>query len=90
LKLLMCLKCGDIFNVRMRNIKSCSCGATKGVYTDNLNAQYAGADAVPLGFNNHSLARAILHGKPTTSKGTNFEAFMIAEDAPTYKKVDQL
>lgn len=38
MKLLYCETCGDIFNLRLRRMKSCSCGKVKGMYVNNWEA----------------------------------------------------
>ena len=48
MKLLICDKCGDVFNLRLNVLKSCSCGHTKGKYVTNERAVVNG--------NGHSLA----------------------------------
>ena len=57
MKLLMCLDCGDIFNLT-NEIKACGCGKTTGQYIDNLNAEYSG-NCKPIGFANGSFMDAI-------------------------------
>lgn len=52
MKLLMCLKCGDIFNLT-KKLKSCGCGETTGLYVDNLNAEIKG-NCQTIGFANNS------------------------------------
>lgn len=42
MKLLFCDYCGDIFNLALRRVKSCSCGRTKGWYIDNSRAEVNG------------------------------------------------
>lgn len=58
MKLLMCVQCGDVFNVNM-NYKSCSCGDVGGKYLNNINAVFHGVHSVPIGFSNHSIRTAI-------------------------------
>ena len=60
MKLLLCLKCNDIFSLDLK-MKKCSCGKTKGQYIDNLNAIYEGDSAMPIGISNPSLKEAILN-----------------------------
>jgi hypothetical protein len=82
MKLLYCLQCGDIFNLGLV-VKTCSCGSTKGVYKeDRLHAVYSGEYAVPLGFSNPSMMRALRHWKDT---GTNpdFTAFFLPVNCTT-------
>lgn len=86
MKLLMCLDCGDIFNLT-RDIKQCSCGKTKGRYTGNLNAVYTG-NAQPIGFANSSFSVALQlqkiqdkHDLSEFQMGVKFEAFFIPKFA---------
>jgi hypothetical protein len=46
MKLLLYGKCGDVFSISTKKKKTCECGATKGMYTDNLNAWYSGDAAL--------------------------------------------
>ncbi len=70
----------------MHTTKFCVCGETFGVYTDGLNAEYGGDDAVPLGFANSSFSAA-LRKQPESGWGESFEAFVIPKKCETYKKV---
>lgn len=95
MKLLLCLDCGDIFNLGMP-IKTCSCGKTSGKYVDELNVQIKGNCKV-IGFNNNSFRRAHelqkiedKHSKINTlicCQGQNFEAFFIPENATSIKRI---
>lgn len=58
MKLIYCNKCGDIYNLDY-TIKSCSCGATKGVYIDRENILYGGDSATILGIDNNALKVAV-------------------------------
>lgn len=66
-----------------RSEKTCDCGRCKGRYTDNLNAVYSGAEAVPLGFKNGSFAYA-MHRQIELGEGIDFTAFAIREDCETF------
>jgi len=87
MKLLLCLKCNDIFNLDYHE-KSCTCGDTKGKYNDKVNAEYSGKHAVPLGFDNLSIAHAI-NRQPKSGWGSRFTAFVIPKKCPTFTKTDQ-
>jgi hypothetical protein len=82
MKLLYCKKCGAIFNLRNYE-KTCECGESKGHYIDNINAIYSGP-CFPIGFNNMSLAGAVLN-QPKSGAGKRFEAFVIPVECPTMK-----
>lgn len=88
MKLLMCLKFGDIFNLSKVE-KKCSCGETKGMYVDDINAIVSG-DCQPIGFANSSFIQSIKlqrleDGKPKRKeeccKGVEFKAFLIPKSA---------
>ena len=79
MKLLLCTLCDDIFNIH-RKVKSCSCGATGGKYLEDLyHAEYYGP-ATLIGFANPTFKRA------RRLPGTDFIAFTIAEDCPTFTR----
>ena len=83
-KLLMCKYCGDIFSLDFKE-KECKCKAVKGKYLDNLNAEYSGDNAIPLGFANRSLAEAIKN-QPEDGVGHTFNAFVIPKECETFIK----
>ncbi len=64
--------------------KQCTCGKTKGVYTDSLNAVYTGP-CVPLGFSNQSFRTAI-ESQPERDFGKEFIAFVVEKQCPTMKR----
>lgn len=95
MKLLMCLDCGDVFNLTMK-VKTCGCGKTMGQYIDNLNAEYSG-NCQPIGFSNGSFRDAIkvqrVENKKTKPKnecckGVEFTAFFIPNAASSLCKLD--
>ncbi|MGJ9458513.1 hypothetical protein [Oceanobacillus sp. CF4.6] len=87
MKLLLCLECGDLFNLDY-SIKKCSCGKVEGKYIDNINAVYKGGVAVPMGISNPSLLEAI-RNQPEKGMGEEFTAFTIPKKCPTFIKQDQ-
>lgn len=88
MKLLICLKCNDIFNLSFK-AKKCHCGKTRGVYDKNgLDAVYTGEFAYPAGFSNPSLVKA-LKNQPQSGNGVEFKAFVIPKECPTFVKVDK-
>lgn len=96
MKLLMCLSCGDIFNLSKKD-KQCTCGETKGKYIDNLNAEIEG-NCQPIGFANGSFRTAlIIQGvederqkkKSECCKGVEFTAFFIPKSATSINKIDE-
>lgn len=64
-------------------ITTCECGRSYGQYhEDGLHATIGGGDAVPLGFANSTLVRA-LENQPEEGMGKRFEAFVIPKKCPT-------
>ena len=84
MKLLMCKNCGDVFNLDYQE-KYCKCKGIKGKYLDDLNAEYYGDDAIPLGFANNSISEAI-NNQPLNGMGYNFNAFVIPVICDTFIK----
>lgn len=83
MKLILCRKCGDVFSLRVEEERSCFCGLSKGKYhSDGLHAEIHGKHALPLGFNNSSLVRAI-HNRPKSGSGERFDSFVIPHKCPT-------
>lgn len=82
MKLLFCPHCTDLFNLVSDREKSCSCGKTKGKYSDKLLAEYEGG--IPLGFNNTEFLTSI-RAQYQQGLGLDFKAFAIRKDCPTFK-----
>lgn len=95
MKLIVCIKCGDIFNLTIKE-KTCSCGKSSGKYIDDLNAEISG-DCEPIGFANNTFSHAYKiqkienknydGNKNTCCKGVEFTAFFIPEWATSVKRV---
>lgn len=85
MKLLFCKKCHDVFSLKERVEKTCSCGAVAGMYLNTDDAYYRGDDAVPLGFGNSTFVDAI-RNQPKEGMGERFLAFSIPKECPTFKK----
>ena len=86
MKLLLCLYCQDLFNLALEE-KACRCRLTKGKYIDRLHATYSGEHAMPLGFANSSLIKAI-QNQPKEGLGETFTAFIIPRECATFEKED--
>jgi len=86
MKLLLCKECQDIVKLIRDEKRVCKCGKVGGKYTDDLNAIYFGEMAVPIGFANGTLVKAV-HKQPNEGMGENFTAFVIPKVCPTYKLV---
>ncbi len=85
MKLLLCKDCQDI--LRLINIKrTCKCGKVGGKYTDTINAVYFGEMAVPIGFANSTLVKAV-NQQPENGMGECFTAFVIPKICPTFKLI---
>jgi hypothetical protein len=85
MKLIFCQKCQDVVKLQAEESRTCLCGESWGRYkNDGLNAVYGG-EAVPLGFDNPTLAEA-LQNQPKEGRGRRFEAFVIAEECDTFKE----
>jgi len=82
MKLILCLECKDIFRLFEKTWRFCKCGKCGGIYTDDLNAEYWGKTAIPIGFDNSSLTMAIKR-QPTNGLGYRFDAFVIPKECPT-------
>lgn len=80
MKLLVCIKCSDVFSLRKEERK-CVCGKSKGKYLDNLNAEFSGP-CLPLGFANSSFVEA-LQNQPEKDWGKEFTAFVIQKECST-------
>lgn len=85
MKLLYCTKCHDIILLRKGVRRFCECRKTKGIYIDDLNAEYDGEHAVTLGIDNQSFFTAMTD-QPTEGYGERFEAFVIPKSCPTFVK----
>lgn len=84
MKLIYCKECGDI--VRLFHLPlTCECGASGGVYVNDINAEIWG-EVVPLGIDNLSFIEA-LKGRPKEGEGSLFTAFVIPEECKTVKEV---
>lgn len=57
MKLIYCLNCGDMFNLKFHN-KACSCGQCTGRYVDNSYAEITGP-CVSVGIGNISFTKAL-------------------------------
>ncbi len=84
MKLIFCPECWDVVKLDVDSVRKCKCEKSSGVYLDDLNATYSGS-AVPLGFSNPSLARA-LRSQPDFAPGRVFDAFVIEKNCPTFIK----
>ena len=86
MKLIYCPGCHDVVKLA-RDRRDCECGACGGFYKDDgLNAIYVGP-AIPLGFANNTLVKAI-ENQPDEGKGECFVAFVIPKSCSTFRKVE--
>lgn len=84
MKLLLCTVCQDVVRMIKEEVRSCKCGKCSGQYTDDINAWYKGESAVPLGFDNFSLVKALFN-QPEEGMGERFTAFVIPKQCPTFE-----
>lgn len=84
MKLVMCLACGDVFNLDV-NLKECKCGRTEGRYLGKINAYYKGDTAIPLELDNADLAKAI-NDNSIEKSDVPFKSFVVSRDSPTFIK----
>ena len=83
MKLILCENCQDVFKLSTKEERSCECGESTGKYTDELNAWYKGKNAIPIGFANSTLSKAMFY-QPAIGKGHEFTAFVIPRECPTF------
>lgn len=90
MKLLYCRRCKDIISLS-HQLKTCSCGMSKGMYSDTTHVQYTGEFAIPLGILDESLADAIRNqparGTPDRKDGVKIEAFVIPKICVTMERI---
>lgn len=67
MKLLFCHKCEDVFRLVIGKMRSCECGAIKGRYINNSEAEVS-KDAVSIAIGNGSFQTAMW--RMLTEKGT--------------------
>jgi len=85
MKLIYCPKCDDV--VKLAQVpRHCKCKKSGGRYlVDSWHAEYWGL-AVPLGFANSTLMKAVKN-QPKEGQGERFVAFVIPEECPTMRKI---
>ncbi|WP_250628382.1 hypothetical protein [Pinirhizobacter soli] len=78
MKLILCPSCEDVFKLAL-DIRRCTCGKSWGRYlAGGIDAEIS-ATAVPIGFANSTLLRAI-RSRPDHGLGVQFTAFVIARE----------
>lgn len=84
MKLIYCPICRDVVSLTYK-ARTCECGQSGGQYApDGVTATLTGP-AIPLGFDNGSLQKALLN-RPGAGDGERFEAFVIPRVCPTVKR----
>ena len=86
MKLIICLSCQDIVKLDYE-LRFCKCGQCWGHYREDGLHAVIGGKAIPLGFNNASLANA-LRNRPEGGMGEVFEAFVIPKEAEHISRID--
>jgi len=93
MKLILCVKCSDVFKLSDEKYKTCDCGMSGGEYVNTIDAEVSGP-CIVLGFSNHSLLQAIRlqtsNGDRMDKQGREFDAFIIPECAPSVKRLDEI
>ena len=86
MKLIYCPDCSDLFNLVVGKKRVCSCGASHGSYTNNLEATYGGT-AIPIGINNSDFNVALYNyqTKRLTREELDFKAFFVVKSSNTFK-----
>lgn len=87
MKLILCKKCQDVVRLIQEEERTCKCGSCSGKYEDDLHAYYKGEHAVPMGFANSTLVNAVVN-QPESGMGSNFTAFIIPKECPTFEKIE--
>lgn len=100
MKLIYCIKCGDLINLKVNLVEECECGNIAGGYINDLDARFCAKtdDYLLLGFNNHSLKDAYhrynrwkeADAIQKDRMGFLFEAFVIPEPCSTFERVDSV
>lgn len=85
MKLLYCPTCTDIRKLFVLTTTVCRCGASNGRYEGSGRFAVLGGEAILLGATNRSFAYALQHAVDA-DKGKRFEAFVIAEDCPEFRR----
>jgi hypothetical protein len=83
MKLIFCPFCEDVRKLAYTP-RTCVCGQSWGYYYEDGLHAVIGGKAIPLGFNNASLADA-LRNRPEGGMGERFEAFVIPEHTERIK-----
>ena len=86
MKLVHCLACGDMFNLRA-NEKSCTCGEVKGRYTDDSHAEVSGVHmAIAIGNGSY---RNAFHAAPTEQSDWRYDG-RLEKVSALFKQVNEL
>lgn len=74
MKLVYCPKCQDAFKLDYK-IRTCKCGASKGIYKDSINAIIFG-DSIPFCIGWSSFCKAIKNRPVDKFEGESFSAWI--------------
>ncbi len=85
MKLIYCTECQDVVRLK-KELKTCDCGASGGIYRDEINAEIWGP-CVPIGFANKSFLAA-LRARPEIGQGAQFSAFVMPRVVKTIKEIE--
>ena len=81
MKLIFCTQCDDVRKLSSVQV-TCKCGESWGHYREDGVVAEIGGKAVPIGFYNPSLSKA-LRQRPQSGQGARFEAFVIPRECPS-------
>ena len=59
MKLIVCLECADVFQLRVSDMRYCDCGACSGMYNADRTTAVVSGPAISLAIGNGSLINAI-------------------------------
>lgn len=88
MKLIQCRECGDVYSLSHQR-KCCTCTATSGWYEDDGLHAVATGPATLIGFHNTRFREAKLDASidPDPTRGKRFEAFVICDPCPTFRRL---
>lgn len=89
MKLIYCPACHDVVRLLTLKPRTCACGRAFGMYDEDDLHAFVGGSAIPLGFANPSLKKA-LKEQPVSGDGKGFNAFVIPMECPTVQRASTM
>jgi len=77
MKLIFCPECYDIFDLDIKEVKSCHCGQSSGKYLDDLRTVEVSEKAIVICFNNQQFTNALIFTCDDDKSGQNFNAWIL-------------